>query len=170
MLYLISQLFGPLQLILQGVEFLTEVLPVVLGFLPVMLQDVQEDLLRAWHWAVTGFLKGEKVLSTAPQAPRKQQTRTVTGRLAQLPSSSCINLLCTPRQKVTLVSTIKNYRAGKKHPSLPRCNSGHQSQAICSEDGMGQAKPMISPSFQWLCKQHWGWPRKGGDLEPALPW
>lgn len=63
MLYLIPQLFGPLQLILQGVEFLTEILPVVLGFLPVMLQDVQEDLLRAWHWALTGFLRGKKALS-----------------------------------------------------------------------------------------------------------
>lgn len=62
MLYLIPQLFGPLQFILQGVELLTEVLPVVLGFLPVVLQDVQEDLLRAWHWAVTRFLKGEKVV------------------------------------------------------------------------------------------------------------
>lgn len=63
MLYLIPQLFSPLQLILQGVEFLTEILPVVLGFLPVMLQDVQEDLLRAWHWALTGFLRGERELS-----------------------------------------------------------------------------------------------------------
>lgn len=61
--YLIPQLFSPLQLILQGVEFLTEILPVVLGFLPVMLQDVQKDLFRAWHWALTGFLRGKRVLS-----------------------------------------------------------------------------------------------------------
>lgn len=36
MLYLIPKLFGPLQLVLQVVEFLAEILPVILGFLPVM--------------------------------------------------------------------------------------------------------------------------------------
>lgn len=61
MLYLIPKLLSPLQLTLQGVEFLAEVLSVVLGFLPVMLQDVQQDLLGTRHWDLSWSLRNEEM-------------------------------------------------------------------------------------------------------------
>lgn len=76
MLYLIPQFFGPMQLVLEGVEFLAEILPVILGFLPVMLQDVQQDLLRAWHWDLSGCLGGERV----PSLHHKHQGSTRPGQ------------------------------------------------------------------------------------------
>lgn len=63
MLYLIPQLLSPLQLTLQGVEFLAEVLSVILGFLPVVLQDVQQDLLRARHWDLAWSLRDQEMPS-----------------------------------------------------------------------------------------------------------
>jgi len=76
MLYLIPKLLSPLQLTLQGVEFLAEVLSVVLGFLPVMLQDVQQDLLGTRHWDLSWSLRDEEMplphasTSSPPQSSR----------------------------------------------------------------------------------------------------
>lgn len=46
--YLVPKLLGPLQLPLHSVQLLAQLLSAVLRLPPVMLQDVQEDALRAW--------------------------------------------------------------------------------------------------------------------------
>lgn len=74
----------------------------------------------------------------------------MTGRLAQLSPSSSINLLCTPKHKVTLVSPTKNYRAGKKHLSLLDAmvaTTAKQYARMMGQAGLNQQFPHLSSGY-----------------------